>query len=180
MRRYLRLRVPVMIKEVENGLNTEVVAIFRTSVVIGVLLVRAGEEEIKKMVGFVDNVGVAFQIKNDILGVFGEEKVLGKSVYSDIKEGKKTILVLHALQHLSREEAEELKRILGLREKATYEELRRAAELIEKSGAREFAEKLAADYVRRAEEALYSTSPKDLEARNLLWAVATYVIQRRK
>ncbi len=155
-------------------------ALFRTSIVIGALLAGAGEEEIEKIAGFADNIGIAFQIKDDILGVFGEEKVLGKPVYSDIREGKKTILVLHALQLLSREEAEELKRILGLKEKATYEDLRRAAELIEKSGAREYAEKLAADYVRRAEEALYSTSPKDLEARDLLWAVATYVIQRRK
>jgi len=173
-------RWDVSVEDYLRMIYKKTAALFRTSTVIGALLAGASDEEIEKIGSFADNIGIAFQIRDDILGVFGEEKELGKPVYSDLREGKKTVLVLYALQHLSRDEAEELKRVLGLKEKATYDELRKAAQLIEKSGAREYAERLAADYVRRAEEALYSTSPKDTEARDLLWAVATYVIQRRK
>lgn len=173
-------RWDVSVGEYLEMIYKKTAALFRTSMVIGALLAGARGEEIEKVAAFADNIGVAFQIRDDILGIFGEERMLGKPVYSDIREGKKTILVLYALQHLSRDEAKELRHILGLKERATYEELRRAAELIEKSGAREYAEKLAADYVRRAEEALYSTNPKDREARDLLWAVATYIIQRKR
>ncbi len=43
-------------------------------------------------------LGIAFQLKDDILGLFGDEKVIGKSIFSDVNEGKKTLLMLKAIE----------------------------------------------------------------------------------
>ncbi|MGC8608491.1 MAG: polyprenyl synthetase family protein [Thermoplasmata archaeon] len=43
-------------------------------------------------------LGIAFQLKDDILGLFGDEKTIGKSIFSDVNEGKKTLLMLKAIE----------------------------------------------------------------------------------
>ena len=62
---------------------------------------------------FGENLGVAFQIKDDILGVFGDEKIVGKSVFTDIKEGKNTLLYIHTLQEADRSERKTLASYYG-------------------------------------------------------------------
>lgn len=62
------------------------------------------------------NAGLAFQIQDDILGMFGEEKTLGKPVGSDLKEGKNTLLIMHLREHGSKEQIKFLERVLGNKE----------------------------------------------------------------
>lgn len=58
-------------------------------------------------------LGIAFQIQDDILGVFGSEKKLGKSVASDIEEGKQSLLVVDAMSSCSAAERKKINGILG-------------------------------------------------------------------
>ena len=58
-------------------------------------------------------VGRAFQFRDDLLGVFGDEAVTGKPAGDDLREGKRTVLVAHALARGTRAEAEELDAMLG-------------------------------------------------------------------
>jgi len=64
---------------------------------IGAQLAGANSEQIKILQSYGESLGLAFQIQDDILGVFGNEKLLGKSATDDIKEGKKNLLYFTAL-----------------------------------------------------------------------------------
>ena len=73
---------------------------FECPLVIGAILADAPKKDIKKLSQFGIMVGQAFQIQDDILGVFGSEQSIGKSILSDIAESKKTLLVCHAYRKL--------------------------------------------------------------------------------
>ncbi len=66
---------------------------------IGAVLGGATSSLLKNFETFGENLGLAFQIQDDILGVFGDEKKLGKSVTSDTEEGKNTLLISFAKNH---------------------------------------------------------------------------------
>lgn len=77
--------------------------------------VLAGEKknsEMKSIEEFALPLGIAFQIRDDMLGVFGVEKHTGKSIDSDIHEGKYTLLVQNTLQRLTEKEQDEFLKIL--------------------------------------------------------------------
>ncbi len=65
---------------------------------LGMILGGALEEEIKQMEKILLNVGIAFQIKDDILGIYGDANHLGKPINSDIEECKQTLLYAYAMQ----------------------------------------------------------------------------------
>ncbi len=153
-------------------------ALFEASAVLGGLVATDDEEVLRALGEYGRNLGIAFQIRDDILGLAGDEKVLGKPVYSDIREGKKTILVIYALSRLGREEREKLLSTLGKRS-ATREELEEAANLIKKSGAVEYAESVARDYAGRAKTALNKIDFVNDEAKRLLEELVDFVVGRQ-
>jgi len=77
---------------------------FDCPLVVGAILAGAPKKDIKTLAEFGLLIGEAFQIQDDIIGIFDTEKNIGKSVLSDIAESKKTILVSHAYQKLSPQE----------------------------------------------------------------------------
>ncbi|MFN3268708.1 MAG: polyprenyl synthetase family protein, partial [Zestosphaera sp.] len=152
-------------------------ALFKSSLVMGALLAGAPENEITNLEKFAEGVGIAFQIRDDVLGLVADESVLGKPVYSDLKEGKKTVLVIYALSKLSADEKRKLVSTLGRRD-ASVEELKDLAELIKSTGAVEFADDLADKYLKQGLEALNRVRPVDHEAKDLLRDLALFVTAR--
>lgn len=73
---------------------------------LGAILGGAGDELTLKIEEFGKHVGIAFQLKDDILGIFGEENVVGKSITSDISEKKLTLLYLYVLEEGNMEQLE--------------------------------------------------------------------------
>lgn len=86
-------------------------------------------------------IGRAFQLRDDVLGVFGDPTVTGKPYGGDIREGKRTVLVLTALDDADRVHAAELSDLLG-RHDLTDAEVDRAAAIIDESGARRHVESI--------------------------------------
>ena len=152
-------------------------ALFEASAVLGGLVATDDDETINALAEYGKNLGIAFQIRDDILGLVGDEKTLGKPVYSDIREGKKTILVIYALSRLGDEQREKLLSTLGKRN-ATREELEEAAKLILESGALDYAESVMKDYAGRARTALAKIEFVDREAARLLEELIDFVIRR--
>jgi geranylgeranyl diphosphate synthase type II len=66
---------------------------FMSPLTMGAVLAGAPASEVQKISQFAEQLGVAYQLKDDLLGVFGDEAKTGKSVGSDISEGKRTYLV---------------------------------------------------------------------------------------
>jgi geranylgeranyl diphosphate synthase type I len=74
---------------------------FDCPMVTGAILAGAPELDIKKISELGILIGQAFQIQDDIIGIFETEKNIGKSILSDLAEEKKTLLVVHAYKHLN-------------------------------------------------------------------------------
>ncbi len=171
-------RVDVTIDDYITMVFKKTAALFKSSLVIGAYLAGASDEEIEKLTEFGTDIGIAFQIRDDILGLVGDEKVLGKPVYSDLREGKKTILVIYALQVLEEKERDYILSRLGKRD-LPKEELEKVAEIIKSTGALEYADELSEKYIKDGLEALYSTNPIDDKARELLQELALYITKRK-
>lgn len=73
-------------------------ALIKASILAGAILGNATEEEIEKLTVFGEKLGLAFQIKDDILDVTGEEEVMGKAVNSDINNDKTTFITTFGLE----------------------------------------------------------------------------------
>ncbi len=67
--------------------------------ILGAILAGAKQKFLNELESFGNNLGIAYQVKDDILGVFGDPKKLGKSNLSDVEEGKSTFLYLFAYQN---------------------------------------------------------------------------------
>jgi geranylgeranyl diphosphate synthase type I len=80
---------------------------FDCPLVTGAILGGADKKEIKKISEFAILIGQAFQIQDDIIGIYETEKNIGKSILSDLAESKKTLLVCHAYEHLKGKKHEE-------------------------------------------------------------------------
>jgi len=153
-------------------------ALFAYSAKIGSILANAPEELSSNLFNIMMNAGIAFQIRDDILGLVGDEKVLGKPVYSDLREGKMTILVIYALKNIDSEKKIKLLNTLGNR-KARIEELKEAAKIILESGALEYSESLADMYANKAIELLNELKSADIEAFNMFKELIKFMIKRR-
>ncbi len=96
-------------------------------------------------------LGWAFQIQDDILGAFGDEKRIGKSVGIDFREGKVTLLVLHLAKNGTRQQKEFLKRCLG-NKSITNEDVRELQEMLKEAGSYDYVVKMGWNYVKRGEK----------------------------
>ncbi|MCL5874377.1 MAG: polyprenyl synthetase family protein [Candidatus Thermoplasmatota archaeon] len=94
-------------------------------------------------------LGIAFQIQDDILGMFGNEKELGKSVVSDFEEGKKTHLVLYTYEMAEKTEVRFIKERLG-KKAISNDDFQRVKEIVENCGALERARSLSEKYYDQA------------------------------
>ena len=153
-------------------------ALFAYSAKIGGILAGASEEYLLKLFNIMMNAGIAFQIRDDILGLVGDEKALGKPVYSDLREGKMTVLVIYALKNVDSEKRTKLLKSLGNRS-AGFEELREAAKIVVESGALEYSESLADMYANKAIELLSELKPADTEAFEMFKELIKFMIKRR-
>lgn len=113
---------------------------FATPLAAGAALAGAREKELDIISKYGLALGRAFQIKDDILGIFGSESATGKSNITDLKEGKKTILIWHAYSHADKKDKTKMKRIFT-QGQVGKKELLQIRRIICKSGALDFAKK---------------------------------------
>jgi geranylgeranyl diphosphate synthase type I len=114
----------------------------------------AGEEDVRtKAEAFGVPAGMAFQLSDDILGIFGEPEVTGKSNLDDMQEGKYTFLVHYALEGVDASQYAQLMTILGDRS-AGEQELSIVREIIETTGA---LTRVKADAMSYADSAVRAT-----------------------
>lgn len=105
---------------------------------LGMLLAGATEQDLQEVTKPLEKMGIAFQIKDDLLGIFGKEDEVGKSNSSDISEYKQTILYSYMLQ-VEKSFAKPFFELYG-KSKITVEEQGRIQKLLIESGAKQYAE----------------------------------------
>lgn len=143
---------------------------------MGMVLGNAPEHLVEAVSAYATPVGAAFQIQDDILGVFGSEKELGKPVASDLSEGKQTLLTAHVQIHGTPRQRDEINEILR-KQTISAEELDQARAIMRESGALGETESRARELIQQAKKTL-----KDMrlpsEASHVLEELADYVIDR--
>ena len=97
----------VSVEEYMQMIERKTSALLSGSAMIGATMAGASEEDVKKIYRFATELGLAFQLQDDVLDSFGD-MALGKKIGGDILEGKKTFLMVHALNRASEEEREVL------------------------------------------------------------------------
>ena len=144
--------------------------------VLGAILAGADEGQISALSEFGDCVGISFQIRDDILGVFGETETLGKSNTSDMCEGKKTILTSRFFKCASDEDKKKFNEVYG-REESGNAELEKVREMFVKNGCYDYADSLCREYAERAKKAL-SKLDISRESAELLEGLLEYMTSR--
>ena len=132
------------------------------------------EEEARELEMMATNVGLGFQIWDDYLDATATEEILGKPSGSDIRQGKRTLLVIEALNRANANDRERLIEILD--SKNTDEEVAEAVEIMDRCGALEECHKQANGYLEGARNTL-SNYPES-EARQLFEELLEYMVTR--
>lgn len=130
---------------------------------------------VKALARFAGSCGVAFQLQDDILGITGDEAVIGKPVGSDIREGKCTTIVLHALRHARPHEVTFIEAVLGDKQ-ATEAEVDDVRGLFSSLGSIAHTKRLAAGYI--AEGLRHLRDVPESSDRQLLEDWAAFVLER--
>jgi len=143
---------------------------------IGAVCGGGNEKEVRALGKFAHNIGIAFQIQDDIIGIAGKTENTGKAVGNDIREGKKTIIVLHALENLPAKERNILEMALG-NKKATKKQITAAVSLLEKCGSIAYAKEQAGALVREATAALDIFQGS--ETKRLLVELGDFIVKRK-
>lgn len=120
---------------------------------VGMILAGASDDDLVAITAYALPLGKAFQITDDLLGVFGNEESSGKSVMDDIREGKRTILTAYALEHATSDGQIFLRHCLGNADLAP-QEFEQCKVILEDCGARQYAEAQAEAYISQAVLAL--------------------------
>lgn len=147
---------------------------------IGALLGGATPEVLYALSRYGKPLGVAFQIQDDILGMFGDEGKVGKPVDSDLKEGKKTLLVLDTFEKLTQEgrvgELERFRNILGNPD-LTPEDYKWVQSLMIETGALAYSRELAASLISEAKSAIEGVQIEK-ESKEYLLGIADFMLKR--
>ncbi|MBF0522768.1 MAG: polyprenyl synthetase family protein [Candidatus Omnitrophica bacterium] len=130
---------------------------FASPLVMGAILASAPKEELDKLFEFGIIVGQAFQIQDDIIGIFGSEKLIGKSILSDLAESKKTILVCHAHKNLTPQKRRKFETLFN-KPKKTYADLLKVRKIFLETGSLEYSLKEVQTRVQKASQRITKLS----------------------
>ncbi|MEV6419921.1 polyprenyl synthetase family protein [Streptomyces sp. NPDC051662] len=144
---------------------------------IGAALAGAGPAALAALTAYAIPVGEAFQLRDDLLGVFGDPALTGKPALDDLREGKATVLAALALRHASRVQADQLRLFLGCRT-LTDDQADTAREIIVATGAAHRVETMIADRYERALRHLES-APFEPASADLLREFADSAVRRQ-
>ncbi|MCX5703967.1 MAG: polyprenyl synthetase family protein [Candidatus Omnitrophica bacterium] len=122
---------------------------FASPLSIGAILAGARKNQVEKLFKYGIYLGRAFQIKDDILGMFGVKAKIGKSNLTDLQEAKKTILIWYAYRNSKRKHKLAIKRILAKRN-IYKKDLLRIRKIVLAAGALDYAKKEVHALIRKA------------------------------
>lgn len=159
------------------GLKTAV--LFGASLKIGSLIAGASEDDARNLYNFGLNIGIGFQLKDDLLDTFGNENIFGKKTGIDILTNKKTFLYLKALELADPEDKRELIALYRDKEIGPEEKIERVVSIYKKLKIFELTNNEIDFYFQKGTEFLESVSVK-AKQKEKLRAVALKMINRDK
>ena len=135
-------------------------SLFRVTMLMGAVLGDASKDDLERLKEAAANIGYAFDIQDDIIDTFADERQYGRPSCRDIILGKKPLHVIYALNSMSWEELENLRMFLG-KESLDQRDISLIRETIKKSGGLEAAKKISKKHAGRARALIAQTSLND-------------------
>jgi octaprenyl-diphosphate synthase len=167
----------ISLEEHFNLIYRKTACLFSVCMRMGAILGGATLEQEESLAQYGRNLGMAFQIVDDVLDLTASENVLGKPVASDLREGKVTMAVIHALQRCSPPERKLIERVVQDRifERDTHSEV---LAILNRHGSLDAAYAKAMQYSDLARNAICGFPETEIK-RALLWA-PEFVVSREK
>lgn len=132
---------------------------------VGAIIGGGTEEQVEVLRSYGMSTGLAFQLQDDLLNLVGTKEAVQKDFRSDITEGKRTMIAVHALAHTEGATHDELLELLSSKE-TDPEKLQRAVQIMQHAGsidyAREYAKRLAAEHERDLRRVLPAGAPRKI------------------
>lgn len=169
-------RLDVSVQDYVNMILRKTAALFAASARLGALLGTDDETMIDHLSIFGQELGLAYQIQDDVLGIWGKEEETGKPSYSDIQKSKKTLPIIYGTERGGEQEKKDLQRFFQ-QEKIEREDIGKIVEILNKTGAQSYAQEMAELHHHRACWALEASS-LDPFARKRLAELATFLLDR--
>ena len=149
-------------------------ALFDVSCSMGAICAKAKQSDIAKLSSFGKNLGIAFQITDDLIGVMGDAKVTKKPVGNDLREGKKSLPIVLAITKSKGNDKKIILKSFG-NAKASKKDIEKAVKAIRALGIEKIVRKQALHYSEKAQKSLSIYSgPAKKELLNLL----NFVVKR--
>lgn len=145
---------------------------------VGAILAGATGDMLEKIKLFGEHLGIAFQIQDDILGVFGDDSITGKPTTSDIEENKSTLLFTHALRQSNEAQKKILKQYYG-KKKITSEQLEMIRQIFKETGSLEYSQNKLKELTEKAKAVIPSLTKDELQ-QNLLRQLTDILVERSK
>lgn len=157
-------RMDIGIDDYMEMIGGKTAALFACSLKLGALTGTRDEDLIEVLHRFGKNLGLAFQIQDDILGIWGEDSKTGKSTASDIRKKKKTLPIVYGIEKAKPHQKEHLLRVYQ-KEIVAERDIPAILQVLSDTGAREYVEWIAKQYCQKAatnvEEMNIASSAKD-------------------
>lgn len=169
-------RLDVTMKDYLDMIAKKTAALMAASTAIGACLAADGVKVVDSLYGFGKELGMAYQIQDDILGIWGKEGEIGKPVKEDISRRKKTLPVVYAFENCKDSDREKLEELYS-QEAISSEDIAMVVEILDCSGARKYGEKLIGRYHRQALAKL-GISSLDLSRQTPLKEMASFLLER--
>ena len=146
---------------------------------IGAILADAPEEDVRNLYKFGEQLGLAFQLQDDLLDVYGDPAVFGKAVGGDIVSNKKTYMLINAMNRANPEQRQELMRWIEAKTFDRTEKVRAVTELYDQIGIRELCEQKINYYFDECRKYLAKVNVSD-ERKQQLLDYTDEMMKRRK
>jgi len=143
---------------------------------LGALLAGADKKTLDAFSAYAIPVGIGFQIQDDILGIFGNEKKLGKPVGSDLRKGVQTLLITKALENGSRQQRQWIQNMMGNPE-AGEREIEEFKKIVIDTGSLEYSKNFSQKLIKQGRDAIEKGDiPQN--AKEFLSGIADYLMNR--
>ena len=117
---------------------------------VGAIMADAPAEDIENMYKFGEKLGLAFQLQDDLLDVYGDPAVFGKNIGGDITSNKKTYMLINAVNRANPAQREQLMKWIEAKEFDRNEKVKAVTELYNEIGIRELCEQKIEEYYQKS------------------------------
>jgi len=161
-------------KEYIKMIEKKTAVLFEVSCAMGAICAKRKQKDVKNLSAFGKNLGIGFQITDDLIGIIGDSKITKKPVGNDIREGKKSLPIILAIKKARGQNRTKIMRVFG-NSGASKQQINLAVNVIRSLGVEKEVRDIALKYAQRAEKSISSYTGS---AKNEMAALLSFVTKR--